>query len=64
MAKELANTLFTEEDCKNCKKGIWKKINCEKSTNHTAKILNEKQEYYVCSAKCDIPGYKTEIYKL
>lgn len=64
MAKELVNTLFTEGDCKNCKKGIWTKINCKESTTHTPEILNEEHEVYVCSANCRIPGYKREIYKL
>lgn len=64
MAKELVNTLFTQENCKNCEKGIWEKINCNGAIKHTAKILNEKHEHYVCSIECEIPGHKTEIYKL
>ncbi len=64
MVKELADTLFTQENCKNCIKGLWRKTDCDEATGHTTKILNEKHEHYVCSAKCDIPGYKTEIYRL
>ena len=64
MVKELVNILFTQETCITCTKGLWKKTDCDEAINHTPKILNEKHEHYVCSAKCDTPGYKIEVYKL
>lgn len=67
MVQGLVNTLFTQENCKNCKKGIWIMTDCnydDETISHTAKVLNEKHEHYVCSAKCDTPGYMTKIYRL
>lgn len=64
MIKKLINTIFTRENCKDCNKGIWKKIDCEELIKHNSEFLNEEHEVYLCSAKCDVPGYKTEIYKL
>ena len=61
--KKLVTTLFTQDDCKNCKGSLWKRTDCLDGIPHTPNMLEEEHQHYVCASECEVIGYKIEIYK-